>query len=66
MDNMDDYEALVIVQAAGFTEGEVILTWSPCSSSQEWYRSIFAEVLSHFVTMANERLKGVRLATNLC
>ena len=26
---------------------------------------IFVEVLSHFVTVANERLKGVRLATNL-
>ena len=25
VDNMGDYEALVIVQAAGFTEGEVIL-----------------------------------------
>ena len=84
VDNMGDYEALVIVQAAGFTEGEVILyerlnmvpmlleeyaksgtdraRRQMLAMCEQHDPEIFAEVLSHFVTMANERLKGVRLA----
>ena len=88
VDNMGDYEALVIVQAAGFTEGEVILyerlnmvpmlleeyaksgtdraRRQMLAMCEQHDPEIFAEVLSHFVTMANERLKGVRLFSIVC
>ncbi len=81
-DDMGDYEALVIVQAAGFTEGEILLyerlnmvpmlleeyaksgtdrarrqMLAMCENDPE----ILADVLSHFVTMARERLAGVRI-----
>ena len=82
VDNMGDYEALVIVQAAGFTEGEVILyerlnmvpmlleeyaksgtdraRRQMLAMCEQHDPEIFAEVLSNFVIMANERLRGVR------
>lgn len=81
VDDMGDYEALVIVQAAGFAAGEILLyerlNMVPMLL-EEYAKSgtdrarrqmlamcehqdpeIFAEVLSHFVNMARERLDGV-------
>ena len=63
----------MLVQAAGFTEGKMRRVSYAKSGTDRARRQmlamceqhdpeIFAEVLSHFVTMANERLKGVRLA----
>ena len=67
-DNMEDYEALVIIQAAGFAEGE--LEQYARSGSERARRhmlamcehdpELFAEVLAHFVAMAWENLNKVR------
>lgn len=79
-DDMGDYEALVIVQAAGFLDGEILLyerlnmthmllehyarsgnerarrnMLSMCEHDPD----LFAEVLSHFVSMAAGKLNEV-------
>eukprot|EP00571_Detonula_confervacea_P014445 CAMPEP_0172306174 /NCGR_PEP_ID=MMETSP1058-20130122/7296_1 /TAXON_ID=83371 /ORGANISM="Detonula confervacea, Strain CCMP 353" /LENGTH=1547 /DNA_ID=CAMNT_0013017977 /DNA_START=1 /DNA_END=4644 /DNA_ORIENTATION=- len=81
VDDMGDYEALVIVQAADFADGEVLLyerlnmvpmlleeyaksgtdrarrqMLAMCEHQHD--PEVFAEVLSHFVTMAGDRLNG--------
>lgn len=81
-DDMGDYEALVIVQAAGFLDGEILLyerlnmthmllehyarsgnerarrnMLSMCERDPD----LFAEVLSHFVSMAAGKLNEVSL-----
>lgn len=83
VDDMGDYEALVIVQAAGFTEGEILLyerlnmvpmlleEYAKSKTDRDRRKmlamcehdpDLFAEVLSHFVSMARERLNKVSLA----
>jgi len=79
VDDMGDYEALVIVQEAGFTEGKIILyerlnmvdllmeeyakSGTDRSRRQmlamgETDPEVLADVLSHFVKMAGDRLNG--------
>lgn len=79
VDDMGDYEALVIVQEAGFTEGKIILyeRLNMVDTLMEEYAKsgtdrsrrqmlamgetdpeILADVLSHFVKMAGDRLNG--------
>ena len=79
VDDMGDYEALVIVQEAGFTEGKIILyeRLNMVDTLMEEYAKsgtdrsrrqmlamgekdseVLADVLSHFVKMAGDRLNG--------